>query len=114
MEEPWASGLHVAQSGLRMQTGEGVGKLGRGQMVKGTGGRLRILQQVCSGGHHWGRPCGTGVYKKTWLGVPVVAQWLTSLTKNHEAAGSIPGLLSGLKIRRCCDLWCRLKTCLIS
>ena len=24
--------------------------------------------------------------------VPVVAQWLTNLTKNHEVAGSIPGL----------------------
>ena len=26
------------------------------------------------------------------LGVPVVAQWLTNLTRNHEVAGSIPGL----------------------
>ena len=25
-------------------------------------------------------------------GVPVVAQWLTNLTRNHEAAGSIPAL----------------------
>ena len=25
-------------------------------------------------------------------GVPVVAQWLTNLTKNHEVAGSIPCL----------------------
>ena len=25
-------------------------------------------------------------------GVPVVAQWLTNLTGNHEVAGSIPGL----------------------
>ena len=24
--------------------------------------------------------------------VPVVAQWLTNLTKNHEVSGSIPGL----------------------
>ena len=28
--------------------------------------------------------------KKT--GVPVVAQWLTNPTRNHEVAGSIPGL----------------------
>ena len=26
-------------------------------------------------------------------GVPVVAQWLTNLTRNHEVAGSIPGLV---------------------
>ena len=25
-------------------------------------------------------------------GVPVVAQWLTNLTRNHEVAGSVPGL----------------------
>ena len=25
-------------------------------------------------------------------GVPVVAQWLTNPTRNHEVAGSIPGL----------------------
>ena len=25
-------------------------------------------------------------------GVPVVAQWLTNLTRNHEVAGSIPAL----------------------
>ena len=37
---------------------------------------------------------------------------LTSLTGNHEVAGSIPGLaqLSGLRIRRCCELWCRSQT----
>ena len=26
------------------------------------------------------------------LGVPVVAQWLTNPTRNHEVAGLIPGL----------------------
>ena len=25
-------------------------------------------------------------------GVPVVAQWLTNLTRDHEVVGSIPGL----------------------
>ena len=30
--------------------------------------------------------------KKTKTGVPVVAQWLTNPTRNHEAAGSIPAL----------------------
>ena len=29
---------------------------------------------------------------KSDLGVPVVAQWLTNPTRNHEVAGSIPAL----------------------
>ena len=28
---------------------------------------------------------------RSW-GVPVVAQWLTNLTRNHEVAGSVPAL----------------------
>jgi len=31
-------------------------------------------------------------FGKNISGVPVVAQWLTNPTKNHEVAGSIPGL----------------------
>ena len=27
------------------------------------------------------------------VGVPIVAQWLTNPTRNHEVAGSIPGLV---------------------
>ena len=27
-----------------------------------------------------------------FLGVPVVAQWLTNPTRNHEVAGSVPAL----------------------
>ena len=27
-----------------------------------------------------------------WAVVPVMAQWLTNLTRNHEVSGSIPGL----------------------
>ena len=27
-----------------------------------------------------------------YLGAPVVAQWLINVTRNHEVAGSIPGL----------------------
>ena len=30
--------------------------------------------------------------KKTTTGVPVVAQWLTNPTGNHEVAGSVPAL----------------------
>ena len=31
-------------------------------------------------------------------------------TRNHEVVGSIPGLTSGLRIRRCCELWCGSQT----
>ena len=30
--------------------------------------------------------------KNSLLGVPVVVQWLTNPTRNHEVVGSIPGL----------------------
>ena len=30
-------------------------------------------------------------------GVPVVVQWLTNPTRNHEVAGSVPGLAQWVK-----------------
>ena len=36
-------------------------------------------------------------FKKLSLGVPVVAQWLTNPTRNHEVVGSIPGLAQWVK-----------------
>ena len=35
--------------------------------------------------------------KRIFLGVPVMAQWLTNLTRNHEVAGSISSLAQWVK-----------------
>ena len=39
-----------------------------------------------------------------------MAQWLTNSTRNHEVAGSIPGIARGLRIQSCRELWCRSQT----
>ena len=46
--------------------------------------------------------------KKTNFGVPIVAQWLTNPTRNHEVAGSIPGLAQWVKDPVLLWLWCGL------
>ena len=35
--------------------------------------------------------------KEIVTGVPAVAQWLTNPTRNHEVAGSVPGLAQRIK-----------------
>ena len=42
-------------------------------------------------------------------GVPVMAQWLMILTRNHEVVGLIPGLAQWVRIRHCHELWCKLQ-----
>ena len=47
--------------------------------------------------------------KNDQRGVPVVAQWVTNLTNILRVWVRSLTLLSGLRIWRCCELWCRLQ-----
>ena len=46
--------------------------------------------------------------QKTHIGVPVMSQWLTNWTRNHEVAGLIPGFAQWVKDLALLWLWCRL------
>ena len=45
--------------------------------------------------------------KKCQFGVPIVAQWLTNLTRNYEVAGSVPALVQWVNDPALLWLWCR-------
>jgi len=48
--------------------------------------------------------------KELCVGVPVVAQWLTNPTRNHEVAGSVPALaqwVKGSDVAVSCGVGCR-------
>ena len=48
--------------------------------------------------------------KKKTRGVPIVAQGLTNLTRNHEVESQSLASLSGLRIWCFRELWCSLQT----
>jgi len=54
-----------------------------------TGGRWKLLIVFTIG--------GKAIVKISSTGVPIMAQWLTNPTRNHEVAGLIPGLVQWVK-----------------
>jgi len=45
------------------------------------------------------------ILRNVLLGLPIVAQWLTNPTRNHEVVGSIPGLTQWVKDLALLWLW---------
>ena len=48
--------------------------------------------------------------KFKFQGVPVVAQWLTNPTRDHEVVGLTPGLAQWVKNPALRELWCGSQT----
>ena len=74
-------------------------------MVFGGGalGRYLGLDEVTGVGSAWWDSC---LYRKN-KGIPVVSQQVMNLACIREDTGSVPDLLSGLRIQCCHELWCR-------
>ena len=53
---------------------------------------LKTLKEIESRERERHRERGICDIKKVEVGVPIVVQWLTNPIRNHEVAGSIPGL----------------------
>ena len=50
------------------------------------------------------------LFKIGYHGLPVVAQWLTNPTSNHEVSGLIPSLAQWVRDPALPQLWCRWQT----
>ena len=66
-----------------------------------------MLIYVCEYIYLYISPFKQFYHRNAYGGVPVVAQQVTNPINIHEEAGLILGLTHGLRIRHCCELWCR-------